>query len=394
MSTEVDIQITYSQAVTATNAYASAGRIGGVYLEYEDDVIYLDSSMAADDTGTSSASASVWTTFATLQSGPLLEGHFGNVLNYEDMPDSITGEVTVSGTSLQLKAGAFFDSYQVHRCCEASSSTPSLFFAGQSRATASADTPVNTMIQSISVTVTSKYILGLAVEPIDGSEDTLSHFITDPATVINLNVDGNHIAGGYILNKAGQISTYGELVYDDQTETFSFDSSALVGLNVSGSTTVDLVSEARLPGDFNGDEVVDATDIDLLYDQIAASYTPSDVFDIYDLNIDGAVNTGTDSDIEVLVETILMSKLGDANLDGYIGIEDQNAVLSHWNQTGVGYAEGDINGDNFVGMTDLNYILSNWGWGTPPSVGASIPEPTALTVAAVASFGLLVRRKS
>jgi len=71
---------------------------------------------------------------------------------------------------------------------------------------------------------------------------------------------------------------------------------------------------------------------------------------------------------------------GDLDGDGYVGIEDLNIVLSHWNQTVVSglHHHGDADGDGFVGIDDLNEVLSNWNAGAPPrgSSLSTIPEPT------------------
>ena len=88
--------------------------------------------------------------------------------------------------------------------------------------------------------------------------------------------------------------------------------------------------------------------------------------------------------------------LGDIDGDGFVGINDLNFVLSHWNQNvPVGdHTQGDLagNGDGFVGIDDLNVLLSNWNVGTPPSTPSSlVPEPTT---ALLVSFAcpLLFRR--
>ena len=88
--------------------------------------------------------------------------------------------------------------------------------------------------------------------------------------------------------------------------------------------------------------------------------------------------------------------LGDIDGDGFVGINDLNFVLSHWNQNvPVGdHTQGDLagNGDGYVGIDDLNVLLSNWNVGTPPGTPSSlVPEPTT---ALLVSFAcpLLFRR--
>ncbi len=54
--------------------------------------------------------------------------------------------------------------------------------------------------------------------------------------------------------------------------------------------------------------------------------------------------------------------IGDLNNDQFVGIDDLNIVLTHWNQTVTpgDLSMGDPSGDGFVGVDDLNLILTNW----------------------------------
>ncbi len=58
---------------------------------------------------------------------------------------------------------------------------------------------------------------------------------------------------------------------------------------------------------------------------------------------------------------------GDINCDGFIGIDDLNAVLSKWSQNVPPGDPVDPSGDGFVGIDDLNQVLGNWNAGTLPS---------------------------
>ena len=73
---------------------------------------------------------------------------------------------------------------------------------------------------------------------------------------------------------------------------------------------------------------------------------------------------------------------GDLNGDGFVGLDDLDIVLGHWNQSvtsGV-HRFGDPSGDSFVGLDDLDIILGQWNQGTPPQVQSAIPEPSALAI--------------
>ena len=76
---------------------------------------------------------------------------------------------------------------------------------------------------------------------------------------------------------------------------------------------------------------------------------------------------------------------GDLDVDGFVGVNDLQIVLSNWNQNvPVGdVSQGDSSFDGFVGIDDLNFVLSNWNAGEqdqPPSQQASTDEaPTTAT---------------
>jgi len=82
---------------------------------------------------------------------------------------------------------------------------------------------------------------------------------------------------------------------------------------------------------------------------------------------------------------------GDGGLDGFVGIDDLNLVLSHWNQNIVGWNNGDFSADGFIGVDDLNFVLANWNAGTlpPGTPEGTVPEPS--TILLLAGSLLLVR---
>jgi len=94
----------------------------------------------------------------------------------------------------------------------------------------------------------------------------------------------------------------------------------------------------------------------------------------------------------------IVTILGDLNSDGFVGIDDMNIILAHWNQTVTeGYLfSGDPTGDGFVGIDDLNIVLANWNTGTPPPPGspAVIPEPMTAVMFSVMGACLLRRRSA
>ena len=87
------------------------------------------------------------------------------------------------------------------------------------------------------------------------------------------------------------------------------------------------------------------------------------------------------------VLTVMYTLCGDANLDGVVNGADLNTVLSNYNKTGMYWSQGDFNYDGTVNGADLNMVLSNYNQSV--SVGAAVPEPSALWLAAAGLAGLL-----
>jgi len=92
--------------------------------------------------------------------------------------------------------------------------------------------------------------------------------------------------------------------------------------------------------------------------------------------------------------------LGDADLDGHVGIDDLNLVLGRWNDNipaGDTYL-GDLNGDGLIDIIDLNEVLSSWNADVRPAQAAvaaiTIPEPVSVSMVLSLSLALLGRNVS
>ncbi len=124
----------------------------------------------------------------------------------------------------------------------------------------------------------------------------------------------------------------------------------------------------QVPGDFTGDGTVDATDIDALYTEINAGNGAAE----FDLDGNGKVEA---ADVVFLVENILGTFMGDADLDGKVDAQDLNQVGINWRATaGVGWADGDYSGDDKVDAADLNLLGINWRNGVAPAAASAPPN--------------------
>lgn len=86
---------------------------------------------------------------------------------------------------------------------------------------------------------------------------------------------------------------------------------------------------------------------------------------------------------------------GDMDHDGDVDDSDYDDLRSHFGEDGVGPAFGDITGDNHSDGDDLLKFQRNYYASGHAAVGAvgAIPEPTALTLAALSLAGFALRRR-
>ena len=154
-------------------------------------------------------------------------------------------------------------------------------------------------------------------------------------------------------------------------------------------TIVHLVAPS-LPGDFNMDGVLDASDIDDLTRQSAAGMDPPP----YDLNGDLAVNA---DDVGVWIGDLFKSWLGDANLDGEFNSGDLVVVLSSGTyevDVDAVWSTGDFNGDGRTDSGDLVTALSDGGYELGPRAAVqSVPEPVGMPWVAIVMVAGWIRRR-
>jgi hypothetical protein len=117
-----------------------------------------------------------------------------------------------------------------------------------------------------------------------------------------------------------------------------------------------------LAGDFSGDGVLDASDVNVLGQQIAAATNDAS----HDLTGDSLVNS---DDLGFWVKDVKKTWYGDANLDGEFNSGDLVSVL----QAGTfaanlpaGWHQGDWNGDARFDRSDIIVALQDGGYGHGP----------------------------
>jgi hypothetical protein len=135
-----------------------------------------------------------------------------------------------------------------------------------------------------------------------------------------------------------------------------FNASGATGFN---RTWYDGIGYAlvRLWGDFNGDQLITAADIDLLYDSISASDPGAD------LNRDSLVNQ---ADADYMVTSILDTWYGDVDLNRKVDVVDLGLLASNWQGTGS-WSQADFTGDGIIDVADLGLLATNWQAGVAGS---------------------------
>jgi hypothetical protein len=154
--------------------------------------------------------------------------------------------------------------------------------------------------------------------------------------------------------------------------------------------TIEKIGEVvDVPGDFNGDGVLDAADVDDLSAKIAAGSTDM----LYDVDSSSTVDA---ADLNFWIKDLFKTWIGDANLDKQFNSGDLVAVLA----TGTYEADvasvwtsGDFNADGRTNSGDLVAALADGGYEAGPKAAVSaVPEPSSLVLLLVGLLPLLRRR--
>lgn len=180
---------------------------------------------------------------------------------------------------------------------------------------------------------------------------------------------------------------FGWFVIGDEATAGSamrFDSKETANAGFRPSLTIEFEPIPFLFGDFNNDTLINNLDIDILAAAIQSGSNPTDL----DITNDNLVDN---NDLDFMIQNILNTFYGDANLDGTVNIQDLSVLASRFNQSG-GWADGNFNTDTIINIQDLSKMASNFNKSnTPPLVSTTIPEPASLiTLLALFAF---TRRK-
>ncbi len=129
-------------------------------------------------------------------------------------------------------------------------------------------------------------------------------------------------------------------------------------------------------GDFDGNGVLDADDIDLLASEVRRQTNLSS----FDLNGDALVDS---NDLRTFVDDLRQTYFGDANLDGEFNSSDLVAVFEAGEYEddlagNSGWATGDWTGDAEFSSSDLVAAFQGGGYEQGPREAvASVPEPSS-----------------
>ncbi len=161
-------------------------------------------------------------------------------------------------------------------------------------------------------------------------------------------------------------------------------------LDISGATVLEIdvdINAANLADEFNVVLIdADGTERVLRYTAVTIGDDQTLSVNLADFLQDNAPGTVPGLDLENIITFHLQGTFADA--DALDITFDELRVLT------TTILEGDINNDGFIGIDDLNAVLSTWNNGTPPVPAAAVPEPATLALLSIGGFAMLRRRSA
>jgi hypothetical protein len=154
------------------------------------------------------------------------------------------------------------------------------------------------------------------------------------------------------------------------------------------------VASTTVDGDFDDNGLFDTADIDLLGKEIIAGTNNA----AFDLNGDGVVSLADQDQwrADAAAENGFAEPYlpGDADLNGSVTAGDLNVLGVNWQTSPDPWGSGDFDASGFVDAGDLNLLGLNWQKTiASAAAGQAVPEPSGLTLLALAGLALLRRRR-
>ena len=152
-----------------------------------------------------------------------------------------------------------------------------------------------------------------------------------------------------------------------------------------------LMTWTRTPGDFDGNGLTTADDIDHLFAMLTGPGVPA-VDPRYDLDGDGDAD---EDDMAILVTGYLDTAFGDFDLSKTVDATDLVRLAVNYGQSGGagGWDRGDANGDGIFNAVDLSILAANFGFDNAGGP-AGVPEPATIALLAVGGLIALRRRRT